>query len=524
VEFAEKSQQQAESTGIPDDEVARAQEAEVMVADTTEAGEPVIPAIIVRTGPAELIQTDGEPSFTPIEETSLLYMSNTETDVIMDISSQEYYVLLSGRWYVSKSMTSGKWTFVPSDEVPREFENIPPESDMATVRVNVADTQEAKDAVLENEIPQTAEVDRKEATVTVDYDGDPKFEKIPDTEMSYAVNTDKSVLLIDGTYYCCDQAVWFVAVSPKGPWEVCVSVPAEVQTIPPESPVYNVKYVYVYDYTPEVVYVGYTPGYMGSYVYGGCVVYGTGYWYRPWYHRYYYPRPVTWGFGVHYNPWTGWGFSFGVSYGWFRVSFGGYGGWWGPAGYRHGYRHGYHHGYRHGYHHGARAGYRAGYRAGQRQPASNNIYRNRRDGVRHTGTRQTRDVAQRPAGTGGRDRPAAQPATRDRQTQQAQQRDRGTQPQNNVYTDKNGNVYRNTDKGWEKRDKGGWSSTTQQHSTRDKSQTNRTQRELDRQKQSRQQGTARTNQYRQGSTQQRQSQSRQQQQRSRSGSGGRRRR
>ena len=63
-------------------------------------------------------------------------------------------------------------------------------------------------------------------------------------------------------------------------------------------------------------YVGYTPGYIYSYPYHGTIVYGTGYYYRPWYRRYYYPRPVTYGYGVHYNPYTGWGFSVGVSYGW----------------------------------------------------------------------------------------------------------------------------------------------------------------------------------------------------------------
>jgi len=54
-------------------------------------------------------------------------------------------------------------------------------------------------------------------------------------------------------------------------------VPDDVQDIPPDNPHYNVKYVYIYDSTPDVSYVGYTPAYMGSYVYGPCVVYGTGY-------------------------------------------------------------------------------------------------------------------------------------------------------------------------------------------------------------------------------------------------------
>ena len=95
--------------------------------------------------------------------------------------------------------------------------------------------------------------------------------------------------------------------------------------------------------------MGYTPGYLNSYVYGPTVVYGTGYYYQPWYGAYYYPRPWSWGFNFGYTPYFGWGFGWGYSAGWFSIGFGfgygygygygyggyGYGGcgWWGPAFY-----------------------------------------------------------------------------------------------------------------------------------------------------------------------------------------------
>ncbi len=135
---------------------------------------------------------------------------------------------------------------------------------------------------------------------------------------------------------------------PNGPWEVSAYRPAQVAAISPQSPVYNVKYVYIYDSTPDVVYVGYTPGYTGSYVYYDTIVYGTGWYYRPWVSPYYYyPRYNTWGFNVSYNPWYGW--SFGLSWGWGPFYAGYYSGgywhhghhwynprysYWGPRGYR----------------------------------------------------------------------------------------------------------------------------------------------------------------------------------------------
>jgi hypothetical protein len=378
------------------------------------------PELIMVTKPAELILVDGETDYQAIEGTSLLYVANSESDIIMDINSQSHYVLLAGRWYYSKTLQDGDWTFREPNELPEDFSKIPENSDMVSVRASIPGTDEAQTALLEQSIPQTATIDRKEASVEVKYDGDPQFEKIEGTEMSYAVNTDKSVLLIEGAYYCIDDAVWFISDKPTGPWEVCVERPDEVDDLPPESPVYNVKYTYIYESTPEVVYVGYLPGYTHCYVYNGVVVYGTGYYYNPWYVSVYYPRPVTWGFGVHYNPWTGWGFSVGFSYGWCSWGFHPYGrAYWGPRGYHSGYRHGYHHGYHRGYGHG----YRAGYAAGQRN-SNRNVYNNRSSGVNQSSARRNPQASN---SINNRARPSNQP--------------------NNMYTDKSGNVYQRNQNG-----------------------------------------------------------------------------
>jgi len=87
-----------------------------------------------------------------------------------------------------------------------------------------------------------------------------------------------------------------------------------IYSIPRSSPLYYVTYVRVYDATPEVVYVGYTPGYVGSYVSSdNVVVYGTGWPYRPWIGSVWYGAPVTWGFGFSFfytwwqpYPWYSW--------------------------------------------------------------------------------------------------------------------------------------------------------------------------------------------------------------------------
>jgi hypothetical protein len=414
--------------------------------DSISASYTEAPVLIVVAKPAELVITDGDPDYGTIEGTSLLYATNSESDILMDITSQEHYILLAGRWYRSKSLKDGEWKFAEPEDLPADFAKIPEDSDISSVRANIPGTPEAQDAILEHSIPQTATVDRKEAKVEVTYDGNPEFKKVEGTEVYFAANTDKTVLRIKNKYYCVDEAIWFVSDRATGPWEVSDVRPDEVDELPPSSDVYNVKYVYIYDSTPEVVYVGYLPGYTYSYVYEGVVVYGTGYWYHPWYRAYYYPRPVTWGFGVHWN------------------RFHPYRGWWGPRGYHHGYRHGY----RRGYRHGARSGYRAGYRAGQRN-ANRNVYRNRSSGVKQTGS-INRAQANRNMST----------------------KTRASTKPNNMYADKNGNIHqRNTNGSWEQRSNKKTTQTPKQRATT--SQRQSTNKQLENSAQGRSRGNSNYN-------------------------------
>jgi len=325
---------------------ASAQQGDQAKADQAQAKEGPPPQVIVATEPAELIVTEGEPKFAPIAGGDLLYLSNTASDVLMDVGSQKYYVLLSGRWYRTADMQTGPWEYVRADNLPDAFAKIPPGSAKGSVLASISGTPQAEEAVEDAAVPQTAAVRRDEAQLTVEYDGSPQFKKIPKTDIEYAVNTTTQVLLINGKYYAVDQGVWFESDAPDGPWVLSDEVPQEVQEIPPDSPAYNTKYVYVYDSNPDVVYYGYLPGYVGSYPYHGTVVWGTGYYYPGWWGSAYYPYPWTWGFSAHYSYGWGWSFGFGLGWGWgypYYASYPyywgypayawGYPGWWGPYGH-----------------------------------------------------------------------------------------------------------------------------------------------------------------------------------------------
>jgi hypothetical protein len=70
------------------------------------------------------VWTDGLPQYAPIAGTDLLYVKNTSSDVFLEISTQNSYVLLSGRWFRTVS-TKVAWEFIPSDRLPADFSRIP---------------------------------------------------------------------------------------------------------------------------------------------------------------------------------------------------------------------------------------------------------------------------------------------------------------------------------------------------------------------------------------------------------------
>jgi hypothetical protein len=461
------------------------------------------PEIIVSTTPAELLVTQGKPQMKPISGTNLLYVENTAGDMFLDLDDQSYYVGLTGRWYRSKSLEKGPWTFVEGDDLPKDFAKIATSNPKANVLATVPGTPAAQEAVIANSIPQTAEVNRQEATYQAQYDGEPRFDAVPDTPLQYAVNSPTPVVRVSATsYYSVQGGVWFTAGSPVGPWSVATVVPTVIYTIPTASPIHYVTYVRVYRYTPTMVWFGYTPGYLGTcYSPWGTVVYGTGWYYRPWIGSYWYGNPWTWGFGVgiSWSPWTGWNVGFGWG-GYYPI----YRPWWGPYyGYRPVRPPGYYPPY-----------YRPGYpRPMPYRPASINITNinvYNRPGIARPGVRPvTRPVTQpvnrpipgQPATRPGRP-PAQPPSTRPVPGQPSTQPVRPgqpstqparpgttqpgtrpstrpvTRPADNVYAGPDGNVYRprpGRPGSWEQNDKDGWKPvepsrpsrpSTQQPSTR----------------------------------------------------------
>ncbi len=434
------------------------------------AEKPQATDIVVSTVPAEVIQSKGTAVYKNIDSTSLSYVSNSTDNILKDNKTQSIYILIAGRWYRSTSL-NGPWTYNEPDKMPEDFAKIPKGSEKDNVLASIAGTDEAEDAIIDAEIPQTAKVDRKTATVKVEYDGAPKFIDIEGTSLQRAENTNLTILKEgSGKYFALDNGVWFIGNSSTGPWSVATERPKDVGNIPKTSAAYNAKFVYIYEVATDYTIQGYTAGYLGSYIQGDpVIVFGTGFYYRPWYGSIFYPAPCTWGFGFSYNPWYGWGMSYGYNVGFMHVGFyfgpprygyGYGGGWFGPPMYRPPY-------YRPPYGGGGYYGNRPVHHGGGNHYGNNNIninnninngrnnlYKNKKgqgvstkDNIRDNNTSKinrpatgnntrpgggNNNATTRPStGFGDKNRPVAKPANKD----------------NNVFADGDGNVYNRDQKG-----------------------------------------------------------------------------
>lgn len=275
-----------------------------------------LPAIYIAYKPTELVVFQGQPQFQPITNTQLLWATNSLNDVIINTANNDYYVLISGRWFRGPGL-SGPWTYVPSNDLPADFRRIPPGVPAAEVLASVAGTPQAKEALIANSIPQTAVIPRKGGpSFTPVFDGAPQFRPIQGTPLQYVANSPDPVIEVGPTsFYALRRGVWFVSSSVLGPYSVATYVPDVIYSIPASSPLHYVTYVQIYWASPESVEIGYTPGYVGTVVEpDGVVVYGTGYDYPAWVGVDYYPPPPTYGVAVYpaYDPYADAAFGFAM--------------------------------------------------------------------------------------------------------------------------------------------------------------------------------------------------------------------
>ena len=110
----------------------------------------------------------------------------------------------------------------PRRSCPTDFKKIPLEHPRSRVLASVPGTQQAAEAVLLAQVPQTARVNKKELKAPeVAYQGDPKFEPIEKTTRRSARSTPTRTSSRSATCTtCASRACGSCRRAPTGPWEV----------------------------------------------------------------------------------------------------------------------------------------------------------------------------------------------------------------------------------------------------------------------------------------------------------------
>ncbi len=173
------------------------------------------PQIFVSTRPAEIIVTDGAPSFKPVAGTGLQRVVNTSSVLFFYPAQSTFYVQLSGRWFSAHGL-AGPWEYATAT-LPPDFAMISPDTPDGAVLASVPGTVQAQEAVLRSQIPTTATFQRSAAKLAVVYSGPPRFEPIPGTAILAAANTNVEVLQIGAAYYACENGVWFTSANSDRP-------------------------------------------------------------------------------------------------------------------------------------------------------------------------------------------------------------------------------------------------------------------------------------------------------------------
>ena len=180
-------------------------QAAIAAAAATPMGDAPLPKVIKSAVPAELIVTEGKTAAggNPGDRRSCVHREHRQPAV-----RSQRHVLLPRVGALVRDEEAGERSLeVRARTCRMRSRRFRTDHEMAEVRASVPGTVEAKTAALEALLPTRNSIAVGAAPdVKVAYGGEPKFEPIPGTQVSRAVNSGNDVILYDGSYYLCTKA------------------------------------------------------------------------------------------------------------------------------------------------------------------------------------------------------------------------------------------------------------------------------------------------------------------------------
>src|SRR5436309_5381946 len=187
------------------------------------------PKIFVGYRPSILLSVDGEPALSEVPKTNLKFVVNTQWPLFFDSENSSYYLAVGQQWLTTNSLDA-QWS--PVKKLPRDVSKVPQDKQWSALKKIIpppAKSGGVTPAVFYSDKP--AEV--------ILFDGQPVYAQVPDTQLTYATNTDSVVFVFTPTqqFYYLTAGRWFSAMDLQGPWTYATSdLPADFAKIPLNSP------------------------------------------------------------------------------------------------------------------------------------------------------------------------------------------------------------------------------------------------------------------------------------------------
>lgn len=192
------------------------------------------PEILVRTTPAVLVQTDGEPVLQPVADFPLEYVVNSASDILRDPKAGTWFLHLEDRWMESKAIT-GPWKPL-AGPLPVVLTQLPKDFARGHLRQFVPGTPESaarKAPAPAGDAPEI--LVRSQPAELVLLRGEPLLTLVPGVKLLSVANTESDLFFHPkaGSFFLLIAGRWFVADDVAGPWkEALGTLPEEFAKIP----------------------------------------------------------------------------------------------------------------------------------------------------------------------------------------------------------------------------------------------------------------------------------------------------
>ncbi|RYD43010.1 MAG: hypothetical protein EOP83_32160, partial [Verrucomicrobiaceae bacterium] len=186
------------------------------------------PPIFISTEPAMLLMVEGKPVLAPIDKSSLKFVVNTNWDILFDEAAGSYYLLSGDVWMTAKDI-AGPWELATS--VPAALEQLPDDDTWQHVK-QALPWAPRKGMV----IPKVKYSDKPAELIT--FKGEPVWEKIEGTRLSWANNTESDVFQEEGgDVYFLVSGRWFKTPKLGEAWTYAGNdLPEDFKQIPEDGP------------------------------------------------------------------------------------------------------------------------------------------------------------------------------------------------------------------------------------------------------------------------------------------------